>query len=190
MPQPNQLIAFAAIVALLSLVGCGNLGTLQKDPPKVIGEEVDPNGGELRRIVFEHSYRVTGWVPDVHGGHETLMEYEQYFLEVASKPRQELTFLSEHFKRFGKHYGFFLPVKDSELWVTAGYFEPGEQITVFVFDHAGMRTHRRLEVARVDPESGEAVHSKPIWFEDANRTLRFRSPQGVRSYNICADSIE
>src|SRR5213595_2344530 len=66
---------------------------LRRDPPRVVGVEVGADGKLKRRVVFEGSYRTTGWLPDPEGGHPTRIRYSHFFLEVPGLSRRELTFL-------------------------------------------------------------------------------------------------
>src|SRR5437868_12144615 len=86
------VIALFLIVAIpaLAYVLWQLIFPVQSEPRKVIGIETGTGGQFLRRIVYEGSYRVTGWMPDPHGGHLTRDRYSHFFLEAPGTARQEL----------------------------------------------------------------------------------------------------
>jgi len=174
-------IAAVIIVALpaMAFAAWQLLFPLHRNPPLVIGVEPGSNGQFSRRIVYEGSYRVTGWLPDIEGGHKTRITYRHFFLETPSG-RKELTFLPNVLP----HSGRCMPVQNSSLWVSAGFFNPGLQIEVVVFDASGVRSQRTLVVS---PDWKYIGHF--FWFENGNATLRFQSPNGVSAYDVVADKV-
>jgi hypothetical protein len=158
---------------------------LRRDPPRIIGIEVDAGGQIKRQIVFEGSHRTTGWLPDPEGGHHTQIDYRQFFLEMPGQPREELRFLHDHLPDSIISGDLCRPVTNSSLWIAAGFFEPGSQIHVVVFDGANVRTHRKIDV---NPDWYHPGHD--FWFEDGNRKLKYHSSTGDGCYDVLSDSIQ
>src|SRR5206468_3781930 len=94
----------------------------------------------------EGSYRVTGWLPDPEGGHQTRIKYRHFFLETPTT-RQELKFLPRVLPDSVIITDLCRPVQNSSLWISAGFFRPGPQIDVVVFDRTGVRTERTIAVS-------------------------------------------
>jgi hypothetical protein len=187
MPRSTRRKIFAAIgvlalVAVAGVVGSRLMFPLHRDPPAVMGTELDSGGAVRRRMVRERSRRVTGWMPDPHGGGPTRVYYDHYFLEVPGRPRQELPFLASHLPGNVTPTDLCLPVRNSPLWVAAGYFYPGHQIDVVVFDPSAVRTHQRIEVASDDNHPGNDFR-----FENGNQILKYRTPDGEGAYDVRAD---
>jgi hypothetical protein len=66
----------------------------------------------------------------------------------------------------------------------AGYIDPGSQIDVFVFDETHLLHSRRIET---NPDLHHPGHD--FWFEDGNRTLKYRSEGGDGSYDVLSDVL-
>jgi hypothetical protein len=153
------------------------------EPPKVVGIELGADGQPSRQIVYEASYRATGWLPDAEGGHQTRIRCSHYFLETSSA-RQELKFLPRVLPDAYVIADMCLPVAKSSLWIAAGFYRSGPQIEVVVFDPMGVRTQRTIPVAN-DWRTG-----RYFWFENGNATLRFRSSSGgVGTYDVASDTV-
>jgi len=178
------VITFAIVALAVLLFGLAHVFfPLHRDPPKVIGVEPGPGGHPARRIVYARSYRVTGWLPDPEGGHPTRVTHSQFFLEAAGV-RHELKFLTQALPESVIITDLCRPVRDTSLWVSAGYFRPGSQIDVVVFDPAGIRAQRTLPVA---PDARHPGHD--FWFENGNATLKFLSTDGVGTYDVAGDKL-
>lgn len=175
------IVGVTAIVSSISFVIFQWLFPIRHDLPKVIGIESDAQGQMLRAIVFESSHRILfrDWEGHPHGS-----DYNHFFLQVAGQPRQELTFLPQHLPASVIDEESCRPVADSPLWISAGFFGKGHRIDVVVFDGDGVRTHREIEVTSDMRHPGH-----DFWFEDGNRTLRFRASEGVGVYDVVSDTV-
>jgi hypothetical protein len=181
-----MVIVLAALVAAFVMVVVlrERVFPLRRDPPRVVGVEVGADGKVKRRVVFEGSYRTTGWLPDPEGGHPTRIRYSHFFLEVPGSSRRELTFLPQVLPDGVTNADLCHPVEGTTWWVAAGYFRPGQEIDVVVFDPSGLRAARKIDM-------GPEFHPAPsFWFEDGNATLRFRtSNKGVGRYEVATDTV-
>jgi hypothetical protein len=186
MKSKRRLLHAAVIVVALPATAFAVwqlLFLVHRDPPQVIGVETTSNGQFSRRIVYERSYRVTGWLPDPEGGHWTRINYCHYFLETPNG-RQEFTFLPKVLPDSMISADLCKPVQNSSLWVSAGFFHPGAHIEVVVFDPSGVRSQRTLAVSHDWKYNGHY-----FWYENGNATLRFQSPNGVSEYDVVADKV-
>ena len=186
MRQNRRLIFASLIIVLLPAMAFAAwqlLFPLHRDPPKVIGVEGGPNGQFVRRIVYERSYRVIGWLPDPEGGHQTRIKYSHFFIETPNS-RKELAFLHNVLPDSVIIANLCLPVQNSSLWISAGYFNPGPQIEVVVFDPSAVRTQRTINVS---PDELHPGHD--FWFENGNTMLRFRVANGVGAYDVVNDKV-
>jgi hypothetical protein len=185
----NRRLTFVVLLAVVAipvfaLAVWRFVSPLHRDPPKVIGVELGPNGKPNRQIVFDGSYRVSGWLPDPEGGHQTRIKYSHFFLETPGAPRQELKFLLQVLPDSVIITDLCHPVQNTSLWISAGFFQPGSQINVVVFDQTGVRAQRTIAVAPDDRHPGH-----DFWFENGNSTLRFRSAIGVGTYDVATDTV-
>lgn len=176
------------VLILVASIGAG-IGVLQwlflhRDSPVILGAELDATGKITRQIVFEHSYLVTGYMPGPTRGHETRIHYSHFYL-VSPGQRKELPFLGGFLSYQNVQKELCKPIQNSPLWVTAGYFQPGPQIDVVVFDSSGIRTRRTIPLSQ-DP----ANPGNDFWYENGNRVLRFyREGKTPGRYDILADRI-
>ena len=186
MTRKRRLIAVLLVIAALPAVAFAAwqlLFPLHREPPKVIGVELGARGQFSRRIVYEGSYRVIGSLPGPEGWQQQRTRYSHFFFETPGT-RKELTFLPAVLPDSVIITDLCLPVQNTPLWISAGFFRQGPQIDVVVFDPSGVRTQRTIAVS---PDEWHPGHD--FWFENGNTTLRFRSANGVGTYDVATDKV-
>ena len=147
------------------------------------GEERDASGHVLRSIDLQRSYRITGWLPDPEGGHQTKVVTNHYFLNQAGKSRQELPFLPTLDKAYID--GEFLPVADTPAWVMKTNPELQEQLILYVFDDKGLLHRREIPISSKVSDAGLDYQ-----FSKDNRTMQFKYLGKPGSYDVMTDTVK
>ena len=157
---------------------------VHQKPTLIIGAEVGPNGSFSRRVTYEGSYRViTTWLPDPdEPRHEWRAKYRHFYFETPTTPRIELLFLPKVLPDSIIMRDLCKPVENTSLWVAAGYFLPGNQINLVVFDLTGIRTSRQIAISSNGKNQG-------FWFRNGNKTIKFRSKNGIGTYDVVNDVL-
>jgi len=155
-------------------------------PVESWGSELDATGHVLRSIDLQRSYHVTGWMPDVEGGHQTTIVANHYYLNRPGKPRKELTFLPT--LEEGYIDGEFLPVAGTSAWVMKTNPNLLERVILIVFDEKGVLHRREIQVSSKpfsSPEPGLDYR-----FINGNATMQFNYLGKSGSYDVMTDKIK
>ena len=150
------------------------------------GKELDATGHVLRSIDLQRSYRVTGWLPDPNGGHQTRTVTNHYFLNRPGKPRKELTFLPTLEEAYID--GELLPVTGTSAWVMKTNPNLQERLVLIVFDDNGVLHRREIPVSSkpfLSPEPGLDYQ-----FTSGNATMQFQYLGKSASYDVMTDTIK
>jgi hypothetical protein len=152
-----------------------------REAPALMGVRTDAQGNVVQPIILETTYTTRGPFLGGHGPWYEKSQYSRkYFLEKAGKPRLELTFLGqEHISEGVQGNMPCCPVDNSPLWV-AVYVSI--ELWVVVFDETQVVHRRRFEYTSDD-------HGAGFNFENGNRTLVYRTVQGLQAYDITTDTL-
>lgn len=150
------------------------------------GREVDASGHVLRSIDMQRSYHVTGWLPDVEGGHQTRSVTNHYYLNRPGKPRGQLTFLPT--LEESDIDGEFLPVAGTSAWVMKTNPNLLERVILIVFDGNGVLHQREIPVSSKPMSSPQP--GLDYQFINGNATMQFRYLGKSGSYDVMTDKIK
>ena len=162
------------------------------DKSVTLGERTNTQQQMIERILYEeHSLTFfRDWEGHPHGP-----RYKHFFFEQPGKPRRELTFLNDVIPISIIMRGICKPVAGSDLWVFAGFFDPGHDygdpkrrdhhIAVVVFDPRHVVRVREIPV-QVD----EYHPDENFWFGEGNRTIHFYRKKTNNAYDVASDSFQ
>jgi hypothetical protein len=176
---------------ILNALGCGST-TVEHPPPQVVGERIDAQGDVLQEIIADESYTVTTYPFTPEGPHRHVDSKNiQYFLKEKGQPQRELSPAHSVLANCES----FLPVSESPRWVGAylnvnAYHAPPDnpeagffELHVVVFDTQQFVSHRKFE-ATFAKSPTDAFR-----FDNGNRALIIRAPEGLKKYDVLADKL-
>ena len=157
---------------------------IHRKPPETVGIRTNLQGFVSQRIVREISYtedRIPVLTPD--GPKNRTHGEVKYFLEELGKPRREITVM--HPSDFS-NYGEYWPINDSPLWVGTGINPVGnkDRLNIILFDENKVARTRTFSVVPKWKSS-----ENEFAFQDGNRTMIIRSPDGLMKYNLVEDAV-
>jgi len=153
------------------------------EPVQNWGNEFDATSRVLRSIDLQRSYHVTGWMPDVEGGHQTRIVTNHYYLNQPGMPRKELKFLPT--LEEGYIDGEFLPVAGTSAWVMKTNPHLLERVILTVFNGNGVLHKREIQVSSSSSQAGLDYR-----FTNGNATMQFTYLGKSGSYDVMADKFK
>ena len=200
-PVPLRLMR-TIWLAILILVfgGCG--GTeVHREPPEILGERKNQQGEVIQQLVRERTITRKPVLLAPDGPTKSIKYADKYVLQEGDKTRHVVPMnKADEFRNCGR----FWPVEGSTRWVGAGIDPVSNQNTghvaviegrrtfsynendlhIVVFDAKGVAIHRTFSVQPKRESSKDE-----FGFENGNRTIRFRSPEGPKKYEVLEDKV-
>jgi hypothetical protein len=156
---------------------------VQHKPPEIVGERTNVQGTVTQWIVRETSYTSKEVWLTPEGPQRKVHQQNKYFLEDQGKPRREFSVMNA--ANFGK-YEKYWPVENAPSWVGTG-IDPvgnGDRLYLALFDENRIIHERTLDVIPKWKSSKDEYR-----FGGGNRTIIFQSPEGLKIYDVLADTI-
>lgn len=202
-----HLTALWSLVIITATTSC-----VYHSPPEIAGERIDAEGAVTEKIIRKTTcVSYPALTPD---GRDSMTTYSQhYYFQEGDKPGRKFWIGNS---RTNQLMGNFLAVSNSSMWVTfddtiswtdrpsAAHTVTNEQgeshtsyiandLHIYVFDDKGFLLHRTFLIlqrgeGKLLPES-EFPSSGKVDTENGNRTLIFKTPEGLKKYDVPADTL-
>jgi hypothetical protein len=202
----------ALLICVLVFSGC-----FHHYPPEIAGQRINSRGEVDQKVIrVAKGVRHTALTPDGPRDYENITC--KYYLVDGGKPEREFFIGDNHKAVFLNEFLavtnslLWVTYDQTIVWtnrpgaahtvnqVLGGPtpFKPYisyqvNDLEIYVFDAAGFFRHRTLmalqkgEVNMLLPE--EQIHAADFVFEDGNRSVVFKSPKGIKKYDLLNDTV-
>ena len=185
-PRSGRAKGWLFIFAVV-LTGCSSH---IHEPPEIVGERTNSQGQVIQRIIRETT-RIETPVPLTPEGPKTRTELRCKFLyQEGDAPQRPFLIGNSATNVFLENC---LPVDNTNLWVSfwcsATFTDVAKRddLNVLVFDVAGFMRYRVFTT--VSKHEWDEDYTDSAKAQDGNRTIAFKSPGGLKQYDVISDTV-